>query len=207
MYELLFLFNSMSRSVLENLDNLNTLGSELIQAYKEGSTVDDITDQAENLFISAYILGWKESYSEFDFTDQEEERYNSYLYEGSDMSDSVYKKFDGKDFRDRVREYVEGEDEEALQKVIETEYHRDYMAGSYYVGMQCMNQGDGEVYDTWNTMEDSRVRNTHIPLDRIELKHGEKFYTIDGDSAYYPGGFEKPANNINCRCWITMRRI
>ena len=56
----------------------------------------------------------------------------------------------------------------------------------------------------WQTMRDGRVRDTHSYLQSAMVNLDDKFYTFDGDSALYPGGFELPENNVNCRCWIVL---
>ena len=57
---------------------------------------------------------------------------------------------------------------------------------------------------TWETMKDDRVRDEHQYLDGVSVGINDRFYTDDGDSAMYPGDFENPALNINCRCYVVL---
>lgn len=61
------------------------------------------------------------------------------------------------------------------------------------------------VEKVWATMEDERVRTTHEFLDGVGVPLDTLFFTIDNDSARYPGDFTKAENNTNCRCVIEYR--
>ena len=61
------------------------------------------------------------------------------------------------------------------------------------------------VEKVWATMEDERVRTTHEFLDGVGVPLDTLFFTIDGDSARYPGDFTKAENNCGCRCWLNFR--
>ena len=54
----------------------------------------------------------------------------------------------------------------------------------------------------WSAILDGKTRLTHDILDGTTVNVGEKFYSISGDSALFPGGFESAAENANCRCMI-----
>ena len=60
-----------------------------------------------------------------------------------------------------------------------------------------------DVYKTWQTMQDDRVRETHDYLEGMTIPLKEKFKTLDMDEADAPGGFTLPENNVNCRCWLS----
>lgn len=61
------------------------------------------------------------------------------------------------------------------------------------------------VEKVWATMEDERVRTTHEFLDGVGVPLDTLFFTIDNDSARYPGDFTKAENNCGCRCWLNFR--
>lgn len=114
--------------------------------------------------------------------------------------DAMYKRYDNMDFSDRVRAYAEMGDVPSIIRVVETDGHRIYESGAK-VG------AEGIAYTkTWHTMDDERVRDTHDFLEGMTVNVDEKFFTYDGDSAMFPGDFNDPANNINCRCWTTYNR-
>ena len=102
----------------------------------------------------------------------------------------------GQTFRDRIL----NEDTLAeILRVIDTEALRDYNAGVYNAAMA---SGKPNLHKKWFTMNDDRVRDTHSYLEGMVVGLGDRFYTYDGDSALYPGNFDDPSNNVNCRCSI-----
>lgn len=117
-----------------------------------------------------------------------------------EMQKSIEKKFDGKGFRDRLREYAPANDIEAIVKVIDTDSTRIFNEGILSAAQKA-----GATKKTWKTMGDERVRDTHRFLEDMTIPIGDRFYTYDGDSALAPGGFLLPQNCVNCRCWIEVR--
>ena len=114
------------------------------------------------------------------------------------MYRSIYRQIADKDFAERVREYAEEGDEEGILRVAETETTRDYNTGANDAAVS----SGLNLRKTWVTMRDERVRATHEPLYGVTVGMDERFYAIDGDSARFPGDFEKPENCINCRCYL-----
>lgn len=111
----------------------------------------------------------------------------------------IYRKFDNKDFRDRVSEYAEVGNASDIIRVVETDGNRVYNYGGLNGA-----KANGAKFKTWNTMEDFKVRDSHDALAGITVPLDDKFVTYDGDEAMIPGGFETPQNNVNCRCWLTF---
>lgn len=112
-----------------------------------------------------------------------------------------------KTWKDRVREWYGSENGTAddIVRIIETESHRVYNDSILDVGEQA-EADTGGVSKTWFTVLDDRVRETHEYLEGMTVPVNRRFYTFDGDSAMYPGGFTMPQNNINCRCAIWLTR-
>ena len=103
----------------------------------------------------------------------------------------------GKTFRDRI---LDEDTAEEILRVIDTEAHRDYNAGVYNAA-----KASGKApRKKWYTMMDDRVRDSHRYLHGMVVGLDDLFYTEDGDSALYPGGFDLPENNCNCRCVVTL---
>lgn len=113
----------------------------------------------------------------------------------AEMNASIYMTIGGKTFEDRIRD---GSDPGVL---LETESHRVFNEGILDGARQTDDPG---VLKTWVTMRDDRVRETHEYIDSVTIPLGERFTTIDGDSALAPGGFSRAENNVNCRCWIDL---
>ena len=107
----------------------------------------------------------------------------------------------GETYRDRILEQAEAGSVDGVLRIIDTEAHRDFNTGIYDAGRLSGIRG---LKKKWVTMMDDRVRDTHDYLHGMTVGIDDLFYTYDGDSAYSPGGFENPANNVNCRCFITL---
>ena len=113
-------------------------------------------------------------------------------------TDTVNLEIAGKTFRDRV---LDASTAEEVLRIIDTEATRDYNAGAYNAAKA---SGINGLRKRWITMLDDRVRDTHSYLEGMEVGIDDAFYTYDGDSAMYPGGFELPQNNVNCRCTVAI---
>lgn len=167
---------------------------------KKKNVVDVVWDLLEYL----YLYGYNRANAEVseskpfkvinEFTDLTREQQ-------AEANKEIYKQFDNKDFRDRVNQYAELGNASDIIRVVETDGNRVYNAGG--IGGA---SASGAKYKTWNTMEDPKVRDSHEPLAGIKVPIQDKFVTYDGDEAMLPGGFEDPANNVNCRCWLTFSK-
>lgn len=104
----------------------------------------------------------------------------------------------GETFRDRV---LDVDTAEEVLRIIDTEAHRDFNTGAFNCAKASGKDG---LKKRWETMRDDRVRDTHDYLEGMVVGIDDAFYTYDGDSAMYPGGFADPANNVNCRCGISI---
>lgn len=189
----------MSREeYLAEFDELHLLAADIITDAPETAV-----SKVEELLIHAYLLGRKHTCDELDEADWA--YYEDLLSEKEQaerMADEIYKQYDGKDFEDKVREYVSSGDEGRLGNLIASEYHRDYNAGGDSLAQDYKKKTGNSYKKTWMTMLDDRVRDTHEPLEGVSVGEDEEFYTWDDDHALYPGGFEKASNNCNCRCWL-----
>lgn len=114
---------------------------------------------------------------------------------------ALEKKYEGKDFADRVKEYARTGDIEAIGVVAETDAHRLYNIGAFGVALD-----NGATTKTWNTQLDDRVRDTHDFLEGVQVPMDTTFVTFDDDEAMYPGDFSKPQNNVSCRCYLAFNK-
>lgn len=176
-------------------DNLNVLKTDLTEAYNTYGSLKKIPVKLDNVvleyLIDAYVAG-VEDINEY-FGMEIEPTFES-------LKASLFKKVAGKDFRQRVEEYVvDGGTVEDIMRVVETDTTRIYNEASLDAAKKA-----GAQYKTWNTMADDRVRDTHWPLESITIPIDAWFYSWDGDKAQAPGGFANPENVINCRCWLTF---
>lgn len=193
----------MSRNeYIAEFDELHLLASSLLSMDAEQAVTT-----VEELLIHAYLMGRRHACDDLDLDEGDIAYFLSLMEERENaqrMADTIYHRFDGRDFADRIREYLQTGDEAGLRRVIETEYHRDYNAGTDDLGKDYSDHTGRELRKQWNTMEDDRVRDTHDPLDKVIVRANEEFWTFDDDHAPYPGYFTKVENNANCRCWVTL---
>lgn len=171
-------------------DEINRMSREQITTE---STAEQAEDFVEDILLMAYALGYEEIAELLGL-------------DGKPSSETVYAAIDkdiaGKTYRDRIREYVGTGSVEDIYRVIETEAHRVFETAKYETAVE----SGKPVRKRWDTMLDDRVRDTHVYLEGAYVPLNAKFYTYDGDSAYYPGGFSLPQNNIRCRCSVSYIR-
>ena len=154
-------------------------------------TIEGFCDYMEFVLCLIYDYGWKDA----------EQIVGIVPFKDGLDDKAVNLEIDGETFRDRVKKQVEDLSEEGLLRIIDTESHRDYNTAVYDAAKQ---SGKSGIRKQYNTMMDGRVRETHDYLEGAVVGLDDRFYTFDGDSALAPGGFSKPENNVNCRCWITL---
>lgn len=154
---------------------------------------DMCVDAVLDLLIMAYMYG------DFDFNEQTNA---AQTVDVDTMYVSIYRDIAGENFAERVRKYADEGDIEGILRVAETETTRDYNTGANDAAVA----SGLNLRKTWVTMRDDRVRDTHEPLYGVTVGMDERFYAIDGDSARFPGDFEKASNNCNCRCAIVYSR-
>lgn len=107
----------------------------------------------------------------------------------------------GETYRERIVQQLDEDSLDGILRIIDTEAHRDYNTGVYDAGV---NSGISGLKKQWMTMMDGKVRETHSYLQSMKVGLEDKFYTFDGDSALFPGGFSLPENNVNCRCFVVL---
>ena len=171
------------------LDELNNLKSYLIQT--EGRvTLDEVLDDVLDVLIVGWANGLEYASSVLG---------DSYL-DYTDLQNALEFRIDDKTYADRVKEHFLDADFEGILRVADTESHRLYNEAVY----ESAKKSGKEVYKTWETMKDDRVRETHDYLEGVTVPLNERFYTIDGDSARYPGDFSLASNDVNCRCILSL---
>jgi len=155
----------------------------------EKKQIEQFCDYLEFVLCLVYAYGWHDA----------EEIVGIVPFPEGDDIKTVNREIDDKTFRDRI---TEDSSYEEVLRIIDTESHFDYNAAVYDAA-----KGSGQnIRKMWNTMLDDKVRDQHRFLEGLEIGLDDLFYTDDGDSALYPGGFSDPSLNINCRCYVTLTR-
>lgn len=194
---------------LPPFDDLNKLREELDGIFAEGPDERKrkkpyIIDEILDLLIMDYMFG-NESANEMLYgnTDTEDGEVNRTIQiRIEDMNDAVYRNIAGRNWEQRISEYMDSGTVDDIIRVVDTDMTRVYNDAILDVG----EKSDGPVMKTWQTMEDDRVRLGHEVLDGVTIPIDSRFWTIGGDSARYPGDFTSPELNINCRCRLYLSK-
>ena len=176
----------------ERLNADFSLGTEQRKLFK-----DDRIDEILDMLIMAYVFGTEDADEELTVTE---------TVETDEMYAAVWKTIADKNWEQRVREYFDDPNGtvDDIMRVVETDTNHIYSDAVLNVGEKVSKRGD-KVTKTWQTMEDDRVRWHHEMLQSVTVPIDKKFH-VDGDSARYPGDFQSPELNCNCRCYITLGR-
>ena len=183
------------KAITTKLDELNVI---VLESWYASKKKKDIVDDFFSMLLEAYLLG----------IDHASEMVDQVIILDPDrMEEVIYLKIEGMTFEDRAERHIERGDIAALQTLAESEYHRVYNTAVADGAEEYAKETGKPVAKTWHTMMDDRVRDTHIDLEGQTIPMAERFFANDGDSALYPGGFSNADNNVNCRCWLTYRRV
>lgn len=195
-----FVYMDMKNKIISNyllsFDRMNTLISFRIREVAdedEKKKIQIITDDLLSFLILAYRDGIQ-AVAEMLNTD--------ISVDTNSMRNAVYKKIDGENFTDRVRKHIVAGHNGKLLDMAESEYHRIFNTAID----DGANQSDIPYDKTWYTVGDDKVRDTHFYLGNMTVHGDERFFTYDGDSALFPGGFDRAENNANCRCIVLYTR-
>ena len=156
------------------------------------STYADLEDEFEDILILSYILGNKVAGEMLGIEP---------TVDVDAMEKAVNKKIADKTWRERLREQLDGGGTvEDIMRIAETESHRDTNEAIYD-----MARASGmELYKTWQTMGDDRVREAHEEIQGQTVPFDDMFVTWDGHEARFPGDFDVPELNVNCRCFLSV---
>ena len=176
----------------ERLNADFSLGTEQRKLFR-----DDRIDEILDMLIMAYVFGTEDADEELTVTEEvvTDEMYNA-----------VWLEIAGRNWEQRVREYFDDPNGtvDDIMRVVETDTNRIYSDAVLNVGEKVSKRGES-VTKTWETMLDDKVRWRHELLQSVTVPINERFH-VDGDSARYPGDFQSPELNCNCRCYITLNR-
>ena len=178
--------------ISERLNADFSLGVEQRKLFKK-DRIDEILD----MLIMAYVFGTE---------DADEELTVAETVETDEMYSAIWLNIADKNWEQRVNEYFDDPNATAedIMRVVETDTNRIYSDAVLNVGEKVSKRGE-KVAKTWQTMEDDKVRVYHEMLQSVTVPIDKKFH-VDGDSARYPGDFQSPELNCNCRCYITLNR-
>jgi hypothetical protein len=182
-------------------DELNALRQSLVYGqYTDDDgkrryvdTYADLEDEFEDILIMSYILGSRAAGEMLGIEPP---------MDASTLDKVINKKISGKTWRERLREQLDnGGTVEDIMRIAETESHRDTNEAIYEVAK---GSGIQNLYKTWETMEDDRVREAHEEIQGQTVPFEDVFVTWDGHEARFPGDFDTAELNVNCRCFLSV---
>ena len=181
-------------------DDLNALRYSLVYGqYTDAdgkrryvSTYADLEDEFEDILIMSYILGNKAAGEMLGIEP---------TVDVDAMEKAVNKKIADKTWRERLREQLDnGGTVEDIMRIAETESHRDTNEAIYDTALA----SGFALNKTWQTMRDDRVREAHEEIQGQTVPFEDVFVTWDGHEARFPGDFDVPELNVNCRCFLSV---
>lgn len=194
--------NGQDKRYLLEFDRIHKLSEYTIALYSNSENKKkEIKDDFLDFLIFAYSFGTAEAYKLLGVEKKEPKK--------DKMYDAIYKNIAGKNFEQRVDDEIDHDGE--LMRLIDSEFHRVYNTALFDTADDINNDPQsgkaGLIMKTWITMGDDRVRDTHDYLEGTTVSLNERFYTYDGDSALFPGGFTTAQENANCRCGISLSTL
>lgn len=177
-------------------DELNTFKASLPRFFESGrikseNDLEELLDMLEDLFLLSLSFG---------IASTNESLSSNYVPTLEEVDQIVNKEIAGKTWRDRVNDYyADGGTIADIERIAETEMHRDANAGAYRAA-----KAGGATKKTWNTMLDDRVRDSHFWLEGVSAPIDGEFYNYKGESTMYPGEWGIAEEDCNCRCYLTF---
>ena len=191
---------TVATPTLMPFDELNALREQLVYGQftdADGKrryvyTYRELEDEFEDILIMSYVLGSSAAGEMLGI---------EATADVNEMERAINKKVAGKTWRDRLREQLaNGGTVEEIMRIAETESHRDTNEGIYDIA----SDSGLDLYKTWETMEDDRVREAHEEIQGQTVPFDDVFVTWDGHEARFPGDFDTPELNVNCRCYLSV---
>lgn len=151
-----------------------------------GSFIDEVTE----LFEMDYMLGVQDASMQIGRSIDPDYR---------QLADALTEKIDGKDYTERITDYIKGGTPYDIARVVATDAHRIYNRAMFDGAKK-----GGATKKTWNCMMLPTSRDTHIYLDGTTVDIDAEFYSFRGGSTLYPGQWGIAEEDINCLCSLTF---
>lgn len=175
-------------NVLEaKIEAIKDQDPEQLKKYK-ADYIDEITD----FFVLSYVYGTNDAGKQLD---------QEIMPDLADLQEALSKRFDGKDYKERLSDYFDNGTTYDINRVLETDMHRIYNTGLWDGARRA-----GATHKTWQTMQDNRVRDTHVYLDGVTIPIDAEFYSYMGGKTMYPGQWGIAEEDCGCRCWVTFSK-
>ena len=88
-------------------------------------------------------------------------------------------------------------------RIARTEGHRIQQEATYNLQARAIKKG-AKIFKQWDSTLDRKTRPTHRELDGQIIGVNDYFHSSGGGKALYPGGFDDPKEDCNCRCCLVQ---
>lgn len=183
----------MRRYLIREFDEVHRLESPELA----GMTRDEAIEEVQRYVAESYVDGHEGVYHLMDLP--------VVAVTAALVAKAVFRKVAGKTFEQRIEELFESGEVtlEKLQRIAVTDGHRAYVEGQTDAA-KAIEQDEGiTLYKRWDATMDEVTRFTHRLLNGQIKRTDEMFTTVNG-SAYSPGLFGVPEEDVNCRCILTF---
>ena len=185
----------IEKKYLSSFDELNTM----VQGMVENMSLSEFLDNAEDILIAAYKRGSEDVLAMLDYS-------FAYDLDISKLRTALNEVKGNMTYVNRIILGYETYSLKEMQRLMSAEYHRMYNVGAYDTA-EDIEGLNITLMKEWKTVGDDKVRDTHFFLEGYKVPIEEYFYTFDGDKALYPGDFDNPSNNCNCRCYLIYTEL
>lgn len=196
--------SKLEKQYIADFDDLNVIGASLYSAWlknrkSEDEVFETVVDWIVGGFNTGYMLGLEDLDSdEVGYTFYENAKNNGAFI--PIVQSIINREIDGKTTKERVSDaLLSSNGVSALNKILTTEYHHAVNKGIFTCG-ESYNERLIEIFKTWKTMLDFKVRDSHAYLEGKTIPLEDEFYTYNGDHALFPGEFDVPEEDCGCRC-------
>ena len=185
----------IEKKYLSSFDELNTM----VQGMVENMNLTEFLDNAEDILIAAYKRGSEDVLAMLDYS-------FAYDLDITKLRTALNEVKGNMTYVNRIILGYETYSLKEMQRLMSAEYHRMYNAGAFDTATD-IEGVNITLMKEWKTVGDDKVRDTHFFLEGYKVPIEEHFYTYDGDKALYPGDFDNPSNNVNCRCYLIYTEL
>lgn len=91
----------------------------------------------------------------------------------------------------------------SAMRIARTEGHRIHSNSAHDAQLAAKDAG-ADIVKQWDSTMDGKTRRTHRQLDG-QIREVEEPFEMGGKKAMYPSGFNRPEEDINCRCALLQR--
>lgn len=175
----------------------------VIRSKAEKLEIEETAENGKKKYNAERVTDIVYEYLEYAWTmgvdNANEEMSASYAPQDAEMRREINRKVAGKDYKERIDEWSEKGDLDAIMRVAETDAHRMLNESAYMTAKKA-----GAKTKKWVcTFHNSR--DTHMDLHGQTVGIDDYFVTFNGHKTLYPGEFGIAEEDCNCQCYLRFK--